>query len=55
MPLFLVFSMPHMKPQAMPRNSRKPMNGLPAMKEKFIWMPSRAPATVGSIDSASSA
>ena len=55
MPLFLVFSMPHMKPQATPRNSRKAIIGLPAKKENCIWMPSRAPSTVGTIDRASRA
>ena len=44
----------HMKPQAMPRNSKKPMIGLPAMKEKPDFTPSVAPSTVGIIDRASS-
>ena len=48
-PESLFFSMPHMKPKAMPRNSRKEMNGLPAKNEKPIWTPISAPSTVGTM------
>ena len=53
-PLSLFFSMPHMKPQAMPRNNMKAMNGLPARKLKPIWMPASAPSTVGTMEMPSS-
>ena len=52
-PLSLFFSMPYMKPQAMPRNRIKLMNGLPAMKLKFICTPTNAPKTVGIMEKAS--
>ena len=53
MPLFLVRSMPHMKPKAIPRKSRKDMNGLPAMNENCICTPTSAPRTVGTMVRAS--
>jgi hypothetical protein len=53
-PEFLNFSMAKKKPKAMPRNSMKPMKGLPAKKLKPVVTPTQAPRTVGTIDSANS-
>ncbi len=54
-PLFLVFSIPYMKPKASARKAMKPIAGLPWKKEKFICTPIQAPRTVGTIDRASRA
>lgn len=53
-PLFLLRSIPQKNANEMPRNSRKAMNGLPAKNENCICTPRSAPATVGTIVSASS-
>ena len=53
-PLFLLRSMPQKKANEIPRNSMKAMNGLPARNENCICTPRSAPATVGTIVSASS-
>jgi hypothetical protein len=55
MPLFLYRSIAKKKPKATARKTMKPMNGLPAKKEKPLRTPIQAPRTVGIIDRASSA
>ena len=51
-PVSLFFSMAQKKPKATAKNTTNPRKGLCAMKLKPIAMPSQAPMTVGTIDSA---